>query len=55
MSIDLTRMAKLGFEKYTLNFKNGNDQIREFWPAEINGIDPEAFHILPMPQVQSHE
>lgn len=30
------------FEKYTLNFKNGNNQIREFWPAEINGIDPEG-------------
>lgn len=30
------------FEKYALNFKNGNDQIREFWPAEINGIDPEG-------------
>ena len=30
------------FERYTLNFQNGNDQIREFWPAEVNGIDPEG-------------
>lgn len=30
------------FEIYLLNFKNGNDQIREFWPAKINGIDPEG-------------
>ena len=30
------------FEKYTLNFKNGIDKLREFWPAEITGIDPEG-------------
>lgn len=30
------------FEKYTLNLKNGIDKLREFWPAEINGIDPEG-------------
>lgn len=30
------------FEKYTLNFKNGSDKLREFWPAEITGIDPEG-------------
>lgn len=30
------------FEKYTLNFQNGIDKLREFWPTEINGIDPEG-------------
>lgn len=30
------------FEKYTLNLKNGSDKLFEFWPAEINGIDPEG-------------
>ena len=30
------------FEKYTLNFQNGSDKLREFWPAEIKGIDPEG-------------
>ncbi|MFR3180146.1 MULTISPECIES: hypothetical protein [Eubacteriales] len=30
------------FEKYTLNLKNGSDKLREFWPTEINGIDPEG-------------
>lgn len=30
------------FEKYTLNLKNGSDKLLEFWPAEINGIDPEG-------------
>ena len=38
------------FEKYALNFKNGNDQIREFWPAEINGIDPEGAYMRFMRQ-----
>ena len=30
------------FEKYTIDLKNGNDKLREFWPAEIKGIDPEG-------------
>lgn len=30
------------FEKYTLNLKNGSDKLLEFWPAEVNGIDPEG-------------
>lgn len=30
------------FEKYTLSFQNGSDKLREFWPAEIKGIDPEG-------------
>lgn len=30
------------FEKYTLSFKNGSDTLRDFWPTEINGMDPEG-------------
>lgn len=30
------------FQKYTINLKNGNDKLHEFWPAEISGIDPEG-------------
>lgn len=30
------------FEKYTLSFQNGSDKLREFWPAEIKGIEPEG-------------
>ena len=30
------------YEKYILNFKNGSDKLHAFWPAEINGIDPEG-------------
>ena len=30
------------FENYILNFQNGNDRLREFWPEEIRGIDPNG-------------
>lgn len=30
------------FQKYAIHFKNGNDKLHEFWPAEISGIDPEG-------------
>lgn len=30
------------FEKYMLNFEKGNDKLREFWPEEIRGINPEG-------------
>ena len=30
------------FEKYTLTFQNGTDKLREFWPVEIKGMDPEG-------------
>lgn len=30
------------FEKYTLYFRNGTDSLREFWPLEINGINPSG-------------
>jgi hypothetical protein len=30
------------FEKYKINLKNGNNKLREFWPEEINGINPEG-------------
>ena len=29
-------------EKYTLDLKNGNDKLREFWPYEIKGMNPEG-------------
>ena len=29
-------------KKYFLEFQNGNNKLHEFWPAEINGIDPEG-------------
>lgn len=38
-SITYLPIGERPFEKYTLNFKNGSDKLREFWPAEINGID----------------
>lgn len=30
------------FEKYTLHFKNGNENLRKFWPVEVKGIDPKG-------------
>lgn len=30
------------FEKYILSFQNGNDELHEFWPKEVKGIDPEG-------------
>ncbi len=30
------------FEKYTLSFQGGDGILSEFWPAEINGIDPDG-------------
>lgn len=30
------------YEKYTLSFQNGSDKLRDFWPSEIKGIDPEG-------------
>ena len=41
-SITYLPIGKRPFEKYTLNFKNGSDNLHKFWPAEINGIDPEG-------------
>lgn len=29
-------------EKYVLNLKNGSNELHNFWPAEVNGIDPEG-------------
>ena len=39
-SITYLPIGERPFEKYTLNFQNGSDIIRDFWPAEIKGIDP---------------
>ena len=41
-SITYLSIGERPFEKYTLNFKNGIDKLREFWPAEITGIAPEG-------------
>lgn len=41
-SITYLPIGERPFEKYTLNLKNGNDKLREFWPTEINGIDPDG-------------
>ena len=29
-------------EKYIINFHNGSNKLHEFWPAEVNGIDPDG-------------
>ncbi len=39
-SITYLPIGERPFEKYTLSFQNGGDKLREFWPAEIKGIDP---------------
>ena len=41
-SITYLPIGERPFEKYTLNFINGSDELREFWPIEVNGIDPEG-------------
>ena len=41
-SITYLPIGERPFEKYTLSFKNGSDKLREFWPTEINGMDPEG-------------
>ncbi|MDD4760933.1 MAG: hypothetical protein PHU66_09015 [Bacteroidaceae bacterium] len=41
-SITYLPIGERPFEKYTLSFQNGNEKLREFWPAEIKGIDPEG-------------
>lgn len=30
------------FEKYYISFKNGNEKLRKFWPAEIQGVEPNG-------------
>lgn len=41
-SIAYLPIGERPFEKYTLTFQNGSDKLREFWPEEIKGIDPEG-------------
>ena len=41
-SITYLPIGEKPFEKYSLSFQNGNDQLRKFWPEKIKGIDPEG-------------
>ncbi len=41
-SITYLPIGKKPFQKYTLSIQNGSDKLREFWPTEIKGIDPEG-------------
>lgn len=41
-SITYLPIGERPFEKYTLNYQNGNDELRKFWPLEIDGINPEG-------------
>lgn len=39
-SITYLPIGKQPFEKYKLNIIRGNDNLRNFWPEDINGMDP---------------
>lgn len=41
-SITYLPIGEKPYEKYILSFKNGSEKLHEFWPAEIDGIDPEG-------------
>ena len=41
-SITYLPLGEQPYEKYTLSIQNGSDKVAEFWPAEINGVDPEG-------------
>ena len=41
-SITYLPIGERPFEKYTLSFQNGSDKLREFWPTEVNGINPQG-------------
>lgn len=41
-SITYLPIGERPFEKYTLRFKNGSNKLHEFWPKEINGMNPEG-------------
>lgn len=41
-SITYLSIGERPFAKYTLSFQNGSDKLREFWPTEIKGMDPEG-------------
>lgn len=57
-SITYLPIGERPFEKYILSLQNGNDKLRDFWPAEIKGVNPEGtlfekilgknFHTMPM-------
>lgn len=41
-SITYLPIGERPFEKYTLSIINGSDRLREFWPEEIGGINPNG-------------
>ena len=41
-AIHIFPIGEKPFEKYSLSFQNGNDQLRNIWPEKIKGIDPEG-------------
>lgn len=41
-SITYLPIGERPFEKYILSLQNGNDKLRDFWPAEIKGVNPEG-------------
>lgn len=41
-SITYLPIGERPFRKYTLRFQNGSNKLHVFWPAEIEGIDPEG-------------
>ncbi len=41
-SITYLPIGEIPCRKYMISYKNGNEKLSEFWPEEINGIDPEG-------------
>lgn len=41
-SITYLPIGERPFEKYIFDLKNGSNELRNFWPEEINGMDPEG-------------
>lgn len=41
-SITYLPIGEKPFKEYTLNLKNGSDELRKFWPEKVNGMDPDG-------------
>lgn len=41
-SITYLSIGEQPFEGYTLSFQNGNEKLKDFWPPEIKGVNPEG-------------